>query len=70
MKSQCKTKRYASRIRLSWLVHKAKRLPPPTEEELILQTISFVYGNCAMSNPHVTREMVEHVVRGKYEKSM
>jgi hypothetical protein len=33
--------------------------PPMTEEERREQAISFAYGNTALSNPDVTREMVE-----------
>ena len=33
-----------------------------TPEEVRAQRISFVYGTCKMSNPLVTREMVERIV--------
>jgi DNA invertase Pin-like site-specific DNA recombinase len=38
------------------------RLAPMTEAEKREQRISFVYGNVSLSNPNVTREMVERLV--------
>lgn len=40
------------------LIEKA-RSHQMTEEEKRAQIISFAYGNCAIENPNITREMVE-----------
>lgn len=42
---------------LAW----AKEQPPMTAAELREQRISWTYGNIALSNPRVTREMVERI---------
>ncbi len=47
-------------MKLEKLIKKAvKEAGPMTPEQRRTQAISFVYGNCHMSNPNVTREMVE-----------
>ena len=46
------------------LLEAVRKLPdrPVTRE----QRISWVYGNCALSNPDITREMCEKIVDEKY----
>lgn len=45
-----------------------KSLPPMTEEERRAQKICFAYGNTALSNPDITREMVEEVLAERERK--
>ena len=40
-----------------------KNAPPMTKADREEQFISLVYGNVALSDPAVTREMVEKIVR-------
>lgn len=47
------------KISLRELLRRVYHLPPMTKEERDKQRISFVYGNLNMSNPNITREMVE-----------
>ena len=47
---------------LAKLIEQSRQLGPMTSEEQREQRISWVYGNCKLSNPEVTREMVENVV--------
>jgi hypothetical protein len=42
-----------------YLLNRIRSLPPMTIEERRRQAISFAYGNAKLSNPNVTREMVE-----------
>jgi hypothetical protein len=44
---------------LEALLAKARSLPPMTAAQLREQRISFAYGNLAIENPHITRDMVE-----------
>lgn len=46
---------------LAALLERAKDLPPMTPAQLREQRISWAYGNCAIENPNVTREMVERI---------
>jgi len=41
------------------LIERARKLPPMTPVEREQQRRSFVYGNVHLSNPDVTREMVD-----------
>lgn len=43
------------------LLEATKNLPPMTPAQLREQRISWAYGNCAIDNPNVTREMVERL---------
>ena len=43
---------------------------PMTPEQMREQRISFVYGNIGMSNPSITREMVERVVDNDARRSV
>ena len=47
---------------LARLIEQSRQLGPMTSEEQREQRISWVYGNCKLSNPEVTREMVENAV--------
>jgi hypothetical protein len=47
---------------LAKLIEQSRQLGPMTSEEQREQRISWVYGNCRLSNPEVTREMVENAV--------
>lgn len=47
---------------LAKLIEQSRQLGPMTSEERREQRISWVYGNCKLSNPEVTREMVENAV--------
>jgi hypothetical protein len=47
---------------LAKLIEQSRQLGPMTSEEQREQRISWVYGNCKLSNPEVTREMVENAV--------
>lgn len=51
--------KYKPGLTLDALLEIVRALPPPTPEERRQQAISFAYGNTKLSNPHVTREMVE-----------
>ncbi|MCA1831248.1 MAG: hypothetical protein LC750_00610 [Actinobacteria bacterium] len=44
------------------------RLPPMTPTQLRAQRISWAYGNCAIENPLITREMVERIHDEMYGK--
>lgn len=44
---------------LDALIEAARKRPPMTPAEIREQRISFAYGNAAMENPRITREMVE-----------
>jgi hypothetical protein len=46
------------RERLDRLIELAKNRGPVTAQELGEQRISFAYGNLAIDNPRITREMV------------
>lgn len=46
---------------LERLLDEARKLPPMTSEEREEQRRSWAYGNCAIENPNVTREMVDEV---------
>lgn len=50
-----------SRPDLQRLLDWARKQPPMTAAELREQRISWAYGNCAIENPHITREMVERL---------
>jgi len=47
---------------LTSLIEQSRQSGPMTSEEQREQRISWVYGNCKLSNPDVTREMVENAV--------
>lgn len=47
---------------LAKLIEQSRQIGPMTSEEQREQCISWVYGNCKLSNPDVTREMVENAV--------
>ena len=47
---------------LAELIEQSRQRGPMTSEEQREQRISWVYGNCKLSNPEVTREMVENAV--------
>ena len=47
---------------LAKLIERSRQLGPMTSEKQREQRISWVYGNCKLSNPDVTREMVENAV--------
>jgi hypothetical protein len=47
--------------RLAALLEAARNAPPMTASELREQRISWAYGNCALANPSITREMVERI---------
>lgn len=47
---------------LAKLIEQSRQLGPMTSEEQREQRIGWVYGNCKLSNPDVTREMVENAV--------
>lgn len=47
---------------LAKLIEQSRQLGLMTSEEQREQRISWVYGNCKLSNPDVTREMVENAV--------
>ncbi len=49
---------------LAKLIEQSRKLGPMTSEEQREQRISWVYGNCKLSNPDVTRETVENAVDG------
>jgi hypothetical protein len=53
---------------LDALIEAARKLPPMTPAELRLQRISWAYGNCAIENPNITREMVEKAHDEMYGK--
>lgn len=48
--------------KLAALIEKCRSLGPMTDKDKREQRISWVYGNCALSNPKVTREMAEAAV--------
>lgn len=48
--------------RIRALFEQVRDLPPMTAAQMREQRISFVYGNLAMHNPAITREMVERAV--------
>lgn len=50
-----------TRSALLALLEQAKSLPPMTPAQLREQRISWAYGNCAIENPTITREMVERI---------
>lgn len=50
-----------ARPELDRLIEEARKLPPMTPAQLREQRISFTYGNCAIENPNITREMVERI---------
>lgn len=56
------------RPELEALLKAARDLPPMTPAQLREQRISFAYGNCAIENPNVTREMVERIHDEMYGK--
>lgn len=43
------------------LLEWARNAPPMTPAELRAQRISFAYGNCAIENPRITKEMVTRI---------
>lgn len=47
---------------LAELIEQSRQLGPMTSEEQREQRISWVFGNCKLSNSDVTREMVENAV--------
>lgn len=49
---------------LDRLLEKARNAPPMTPEEREEQRRSFAYGNAAIENPGVTRELVDRVADG------
>ena len=49
---------------LERLLELARNASPMTPEEREAQRRSFAYGNCAIENPAVTREMVDEVADG------
>lgn len=51
--------KYKPGVTIEALLEIVRALPPPTAEERRQQAISFAYGNTKLSNPHITREMVE-----------
>jgi hypothetical protein len=46
---------------LERLLEVARNAPPMTPAELRAQRISWAYGNCAIDNPRITKEMVERI---------
>jgi hypothetical protein len=53
---------------LDALLARVKDLPPMTPAQLRAQRISWAYGNCAIGNPNITKEMVERVHDEMYGK--
>lgn len=53
---------------LARLLEWAAKQPPMTPAQLRAQRISWAYGNCAMENPRITREMVEKLHDEMYGK--
>lgn len=53
---------------LDALLERARQLPPMTAGQLREQRISFAYGNVAIENPRITREMVERLHDETYGK--
>lgn len=53
---------------LERLLEAARNAPPMTAAELRDQRISWAYGNCAIENPNVTKEMVERIHDEMYGK--
>lgn len=49
------------RIELARLIEHARTLPPMTPAQLREQRISFAYGNTAMENDRITKEMVTKI---------
>lgn len=49
---------------LEWM----RLAPPMTTAELRAQRVSWAYGNCAIENPNITREMVERAHDEMYGK--
>jgi len=39
-----------------------------SDEERIAQAKSWVYGNCKLSNPYVTRELVDEIFEARAKK--
>lgn len=56
------------RPELDALIKAALAAPPMTPAQLREQRISFAYGNCAIENPNVTKEMVERIHDEMYGK--
>lgn len=54
--------------KLEELLRRVKDMPPMTPAERREQRISWAYGNVALSNPSVTREMVERIHDEMYGK--
>lgn len=50
-----------SRPELARLLEQSRDAPPMTLAQLREQRISFAYGNGSISNPRITREMVEQI---------
>ena len=46
---------------LKRLLAESRNRPPMTPAQLREQRISYAYGNCAIDNPRITREMVERI---------
>lgn len=53
---------------LERLLEWARNAPPMTAAEIRAQRISFAYGNCAIDNPDITKEMVERIHDEMYGK--
>lgn len=53
---------------LEELLRRTRNLPPMTPIQLREQRISWAYGNCALSNSSITREMVEKAHDEMYGK--
>lgn len=45
--------------RLDDLIEQSRRLPPMTDAQREEQRRSFAYGNTAIENPRITREMID-----------
>jgi len=54
--------------KLKHLLRMALAAGPMTPAQLREQRISWTYGNCAIDNPSITREMVEHIHDEMYGK--
>lgn len=52
------------------LIEQVKKRPPMTDAEYREQAKSFAYGNCAIGNPNVTRQMVEDALPPIYEEDV
>lgn len=53
---------------LERLLKWAAQQPPMTPAQLRAQRISWAYGNCAIENPRITREMIERIHDEMYGK--